>query len=92
MIVKYIRLYTNIEVCFNMCFISLFYNKCSYDSNSLGLEPGGDYATMNAEMNVGIGMATPWKNSKAYDHLIKLGGRPFIASTGKQGTKKFFLL
>ena len=64
-----------------------YYNP-AYDSKSAGLRPydtegGSDVATMNKQLGIQDGMLPPWKNQAAYNELIRLGGRPFLASKDK---------
>ena len=56
-----------------------YYNP-AYDSKSAGLKPITDFATMNKSAGVVDGMMPPWKNTAAYAALVKLGGRPFMAT------------
>jgi hypothetical protein len=63
-----------------------YYNP-AYDSKSVGIRPyvngqGSDVSTMNKELGVTDGMMPRWKNQSAYNALLGLGGRPFIATKG----------
>jgi hypothetical protein len=63
------------------------YANPAYDSKSAGLKPydivgpggGSDLATMNKQLGIQDGMLPRWKNQSAYNELMRLGGRPFIA-------------
>jgi hypothetical protein len=56
------------------------YENPAYDSKAPGLQPITDFASMNKSAGVSDGMMPPWKNQSAYNALLGLGGRPFMAT------------
>jgi hypothetical protein len=60
----------------------------AYSSTSPAMAPlpGNDFATMNKEAGVSaIGMGKPWSNQAAYNALMALGARPFLATKSQKG-------
>jgi len=55
----------------------------AYDSSAQGTWIEMDYATMNKQVGVSIDIAPMWSNQAAYNELIRLGGRPFLATKGQ---------
>lgn len=55
----------------------------SYNSSSPGTWTESDFASMNKGVGLSIDIAPMWRDTAAYNELIRLGGRPFFATKGQ---------